>query len=130
MHKITVDKPNNHIGGLRLRLECTSKPCLYISVISESASYRKHDSQNRDNGQECRISKCGGMVHHTLRREKTYSDHQFLDNVIKEISQWWNITCWYLPDVNFKKSHQIHQLLFHAQNQEISTFKIKKALPL
>ena len=52
VNQITVDKLNNDVGRLRLRLEGIAKPHLYIFVIAETTGNGKNHSHYRHYGQQ------------------------------------------------------------------------------
>ena len=78
MYQIAVDKADDDVGHLRLRLESLAKPHLDILVVAKAARYGKDHSQYGHNGQHHAIGQRRGLLQHTLGSKEANGQHHFL----------------------------------------------------
>ena len=103
MNEVAINKANNHLGHLWLRLEGITKPYLYIFVIAKSAGDSKDYCRDGHDGQQGRVCECRCLLHHTLSGEEAYGKYEFLCNFQEEELQWRHIVLIDSPDIRLKE---------------------------
>ena len=71
VYQIAVDKADDRLCRLRLRLECVAKPDLDVFVIAETPRNGEDHRDDGDKSQECGISQRRRLGHDTLSRKET-----------------------------------------------------------
>ena len=103
MYEIAIDKANNHISHLWLRLKGITKPHLYILIVTKATGNGKYYCRNGHDSQQGGIRQRRCLLHDALGSKEANGKYKFLNYLQKEEFQWRHVVLIDSPDINLKE---------------------------
>ena len=99
VHQIAVDKADDDLSSLGLRLEGLTEPYLNETTVAKATGNGKDHRHDGHNGQQRRVSQCRRLLQHALGSEEADGQHHLLQHFQPQEPKGRNITLGDSPQV-------------------------------